>query len=54
MKYIILVFLAAFLGLILYFIYQDRVDKGPIFYEYNGVTITRVDNGNKSYFYYGR
>lgn len=25
-----------------------------IFYEYNGVTITRVENGNLNYFYYGR
>jgi hypothetical protein len=29
-------------------------DERAIFYEYNGVTITRVDNGNQNYFYYGR
>ena len=25
-----------------------------VFYEYNGVTITRIDRGNKLYFYYGK
>lgn len=28
--------------------------KKVIFYEYNGVCITRVDEGNQNYFYYGR
>lgn len=28
--------------------------ENVIFYEYNGVTITRVENGNINYFYYGR
>lgn len=29
-------------------------DESVIFYEYNGVTVTRVENGNQNYFYYGR
>ena len=29
-------------------------NKNYIYYEYNGVTITRIDKGNELYFYYGK
>jgi len=53
MKYLLATLAIAFLGLICWVIYDQLVEDGIIFYEYKGVNITRVDNGNKSYFYYG-
>ena len=29
-------------------------NRKPIYYEYNNIVVTRVDRGNKIYFYYGK
>ena len=39
-----------FIGILLTSCSFDKI----IYYEYNGVTISRIDDGNEIYFYYGK
>lgn len=39
---------------ILFIFFLSSCEGDIVFYEYNGVAVTRVDRGNKLYFYYGK
>ena len=42
------------LALFMLFLLVSCNNKKPIYYKYNDIIVTRVDRGNKIYFYYGK